>query len=255
MFDKIKLHGGITEEEQKVINEWPYNKYGDRYIISAFDDIDISAGWKIHLTPLTVNALIVLNIVKEYMNRPENKHIIWKVHANIKKICEAEHSNEYVYEKFQTGKIFALYPNNDGEAVRITMELASEFEKAGLNDESFLRLPCDFYLSPGIWTRMGYYTESRHKTLYERGIDIGALNAYIDDLIRCYPEYIPEDMYIDDYEYPFEKMYVEDNLDDLPNGKDLHYNPSILKHEITERKCFEINDWLNENGYYMYGYQ
>jgi len=251
LFDKIKLHGGITEEEQEVINKWPYSKYGDIYYAKFLNDIDAPAGWKIHLTPTTVNALIVLNIVREYMNRLENKHIYWKVYSNINLICEAEHSNEYVHEGFQTGKVFALYPSNDGEAVRITTELASEFDKARLKDESFLRLPCDFYLSPGIWTRMGYYRDTGFKTTYERGIDISALDDYIFYLnSNKYPGYIPKGMCIDDYEYPFKRMYVEDVL----NNEDLHYNPSISKHEVEERKCFKINDWLEENGYYMNGY-
>lgn len=255
LFDKIKLHGGeITEEEQKTINEWPYSEYGSMYIPNILDDIDIPAGWKIHLTPTTASALTVLNIVKEYMNRPENNHIVWKVHSNIRKIYEAEYSNEYVYKRFQTGKVFALYPDGDDEAVRITTELASEFEKARLNDESFLRLPCDFYLSPGIWTRMGYYKDFGRKTKYERGIDMDALDTYIDYLDLKYPKYLPEDMYVEDYEYPFEKMYVEDNLEKVSNGKDLHYNKLISKHEVEERKCFEINDWLDEKGYYMFGY-
>jgi hypothetical protein len=249
LFDKIKLHGGITEEEKKVIDKWPYNGYPNMYISNFLNDPDAPAGWKIHLTPTTANALIVVNIVKEYMNRLKNKHIMWKVHSNIKLICEAEHSNEYVHKGFQTGKVFTLYPSDDGEAVRITTELASEFKKAGLNNESFLRLPCDFYLSPGIWTRMGYYRDTGFKTIYERGIDDGVFEDYIVYLDSKHPGYIPKN--IDDYEYPFERMYVEDVL----NNEDLHYNPSILKHEITERKCSKINNWLKVNNYYMYGYE
>ena len=245
-FNFNSQHGGeFSYEEQEVIANWPYastsNPYAAPYEAFGRTHELPRYGWKIHVTPLIKNALKVLNIIQEYADaRRGTNDLHYKVFKHMELACEAEHSKYFLYHGYQTGKVVAIYPMNDADAVEISRYLKERFAAAGLTDEDFLRLPFDFYLSPGVWTRFGAFKigVGNNTSRYSREIEYGGLDEHAEN------EHIP----VEDYEYPFDAMYVEDDFE----STDLHYDPSIEKHLITERHCYQsqLDNWIFDHDYY-----